>query len=677
MTPDSPLSSIKGVGNDTLSKYRMLHLKSVADLIDYLPSRYEDYSNVTQIIDLKPGPVTIKVVIKQAKGRYIRRGLHITEAVASDATSSVKLVWFNQPYRVAAIKPNAEYFVSGLFELRNHSFSIMNPSMELVSDFPINTARIVPIYRLTKGLSSLQIRRSLKEILPVLRQTPETLPSWLIKEQQLLSLAQALEYIHFPENDEMLKKAKRRLGFEEVFNLSLASLLNKQENDSKSTIEIPFKEDVAKKFVKELPFKLTDAQRKVIWKICLDLAKGTPMNRIVEGDVGSGKTVVATMSALMVVVAGYQVAIMAPTELLARQHYQTLQDLLKPLALDKAVGLLIGGQKPVERKKILEGISSGKTKFIIGTHALIQEKVDMKKLALIIIDEQHRFGVEQRKTLMAKAGHMPHVLSLSATPIPRSLALTLFGELDLSRLDTKPEGRKPIITTIVSPNSLEPTYKEIKKQLDAGKQMFAVCPIITETEKSARSVNQVYDQFRTSTFKEYRVGLLHGKMASIEKNDVMQQFVDHKLDILVSTTVVEVGVDVPNATVMLIESAENYGLAQIHQLRGRVGRDGSQGYCYLVLGSSAAPSKRLRALESNDDGFKLAELDLTFRGPGAIYGADQHGALDLRIAELSDFGLIKSAREAAEQFIKNKESLLKYKQLAKTIKRLRSITNLN
>ena len=677
MTLDSPVSSIKGVGSDISSKYKTLHLVSVADLIDHLPSRYEDYSNVLPIADMKPGPVTIKVVIKQAKGRYVRRGLHITEAVASDSTSSVKLIWFNQPYRAGAIKPQTEYFVSGIFELSNRSFSIMNPSMELVSDFPINTARIVPIYHLTRGLSSLQIRRSLREVLPLLRQVSETLPDWLINEQDLISRSQALEFVHFPENDDMLARAKKRLGFEEVFNLSLASLLNKYDNDAESTISIPFKEDIAKKFVKELPFKLTDAQRKVIWKIYLDLSRGIPMNRIVEGDVGSGKTVVATMAALMVVVAGYQVAIMAPTELLARQHYETLQQLLKPLSLDKAVGLLVGGQKPQERKKILESIATGKTKFIIGTHALLQEKVDMNNLAMIIVDEQHRFGVEQRKTLMAKAGHMPHVLSLSATPIPRSLALTLFGELDLSMLDTKPEGRKPIITKIVSPNSLIPTYKAVKQQLDMGKQMFVVCPIINETVNSAKSVYQVYDDFRQNSFKEYRVGLLHGKMTSSDKNDVMKQFVDHKIDILVSTTVVEVGVDVPNATVMMIESAENYGLAQIHQLRGRVGRDGSQGYCYLILGSSAAPTKRLRALESNDNGFKLAEIDLTFRGPGAIYGADQHGALDLRIAELSDLVLIRAARSAAEQFIKNKESLLKYKELAKTINKLRAITNLN
>jgi ATP-dependent DNA helicase RecG len=677
MTLETPLSSIKGVGTELNSKFRILGLRTVSDLIDHLPTRYEDYSNVLSIKDIKPGLVTIKAVIKQARGRYVRRGLHITEAVASDETSSVKLVWFNQPYRSASIRTGTEYYVSGLFELGNRSFSIMNPSMELVSDFPINTARIVPIYHLTKGLSSLQIRRSLREILPLLRQVPETLPPWLIKDQELISRSEALESIHFPEDDAMLARAKLRLGFEEVFNLSLASLLNKYENESESAVAIPFKEEVAKKFVKELPFKLTDAQRRVIWKIYLDLARGFPMNRIVEGDVGSGKTVVATMAALMVVVAGYQVAIMAPTELLARQHYETLRAMLKPLSLDKSVGLLIGDQKPAERKKVLAELSDGKTKFIIGTHALIQEKVDMKKLALVIIDEQHRFGVEQRKTLMAKAGHMPHALSLSATPIPRSLALTLYGELDLSLLDTKPEGRKPIITKIVSPNSLQPTYNEMKKQLDFNKQIFVVCPIIFESEKSKKSVNQVYDDLRQNAFKGYRVGLLHGKMTSINKNEVMKKFIDHKLDILVSTTVVEVGVDVPNASVMLLESADSYGLAQIHQLRGRVGRDGSQGYCYLVLSSSAAPTKRLKALESNDDGFKLAEIDLSLRGPGAIYGADQHGALDLRIAELSDRRLIAAARGAAEQFIKNKESLLKYKELAKTINKLRSITNLN
>lgn len=677
MTLDSPLATIKGVGSDLDTKFKTLGLNTVADLIDHLPSRYEDYSHVLAIKDIQPGPVTIKVVIKQVKGRYVRRGLHITEAVASDDTSSVKLVWFNQPYRAASIKSQTEYYVSGQFELANRSFSIMNPSMELVSDFPINTARIVPIYHLTKGLSSLQIRKSLKEVLALIRQVPETLPSWLLKEQKLMSRSKALESIHFPGDDSTLVDAKQRLGFEEVFNLSLASLLNKYDNDGQSTITIPFKEDVARKFVSELPFKLTDAQRKVIWKIYLDLERGTPMNRIVEGDVGSGKTVVATMAALMVVVADYQVALMAPTELLARQHYQTLCSLLHPLALDKAVGLLVGGQKPAERKKILEALATGKIKFIVGTHALLQEKVDMHKLALIVIDEQHRFGVDQRKTLMAKAGHMPHVLSLSATPIPRSLALTLYGELDLSLLDTKPEGRKPIITKIVSPNSLPQTYSAIKKQLDMGKQMFVVCPIIVETAGLGKSVNQVYDDLRQGSFKDYKVGLLHGKMSSADKNDVMNQFIEHKIDILVSTTVVEVGVDVPNATVMLIESADNYGLAQIHQLRGRVGRDGSQGYCYLVLSGSAAPTKRLKALESNDNGFKLAEIDLALRGPGAIYGAVQHGSLDLRIAELSDRRLINAARGAAEQFIRNKESLLKYSQLAKTVNELRSITNLN
>jgi ATP-dependent DNA helicase RecG len=677
MNLDSPLTSIKGVGTELAAKYKTLGLETVADLINHLPSRYEDYSNVLEIKNIKPGSVTIKAVIKQVSGRYVRRGLHITEAVASDDSSSVKLVWFNQPYRAGSFKAQTEYFISGQFELGNRSFSIMNPSMELVSDFPINTARIVPIYRLTKGLTSFQIRKSLREVLPVIRQVPETLPQWLLSEEGLSPRSEALESIHFPLNQEDLDKAKQRLGFEEVFSLSLASLLNKYENDSESTITIPFNEEAAKKFVGELPFKLTDAQRKVIWKICLDLARGIPMNRIVEGDVGSGKTVVATMAALMVVVAGYQVAIMAPTELLARQHYETLQSLLKPLGLDKGVGLLVGGQKTLARSQILESIASGDTKFIIGTHALIQEKVDMKNLALVIIDEQHRFGVEQRKTLMAKAGHMPHVLSLTATPIPRSLALTLYGELDLSLLDTKPEGRKPIITKIVSPNSIAQTYEEVKKQLDMGKQMFVVCPVINESTRSAKSVNQVYDELRQKYFKEYRVGLLHGKMPGAEKNDIMKKFVDHEIDILVSTTVVEVGVDVPNATVMLIESADNYGLAQIHQLRGRVGRDGSQGYCYLVLSSSAAPTKRLRALESNDDGFKLAEIDLALRGPGAIYGAVQHGSLDLRIAQLSDLGLINSARKAAEQFIYNKESLLKYTELAKTVNVLRSITNLN
>lgn len=490
--------------------------------------------------------------------------------------------------------------------------------------------------------------------------------------------AEALQTMHFPENAKALENAKRRLGFEEVFELTLASLLNKYELLRDTALAIPFNQTLAKQFVTHLPFNLTDAQRKVIWRIYQDMQQTQPMNRLVEGDVGSGKTVVATMAALMAVADGYQVAFMAPTELLARQHAETVFSLLEPLGMHNKVALLVGGLTTTQKAQAREHIASGEAQFIIGTHALIQEKVDMRKLGLVIVDEQHRFGVEQRKKLMAKAGHMPHLLALTATPIPRSLALTLYGELDVSIIDSKPAGRQPIATEICSPNSRTQLYKKIDVELKQGRQMFVVCPLITESSTTkANAVEQIYKDFSEHSFKHRRVGLLHGKMKPAEKQAIMEQFVGHELDILISTTVIEVGVDVPNASVMLIEAADRFGLAQIHQLRGRVGRGGHKGYCYLMMSDSSAPPKRLQALERMNDGFKLAELDLELRGPGAIYGTMQHGQLDLRVARLTDTHLIAAARNAAQDFLEKKEDLRAYPLLHERVARLRVVTNLN
>ncbi len=369
---------------------------------------------------------------------------------------------------------------------------------------------------------------------------------------------------------------------------------------------------------------------------------------------------------------------MAPTELLARQHAESIHALLKPLGYEKLVGLLVGSLTLAQKKKARAAIAAGQAQFIVGTQALIQEQVDMHKLALVIVDEQHRFGVEQRKTLMAKAGHMPHVLSLTATPIPRSLALTLYGELDISVLADKPAGRQPVKTELVSPNSRQQLYNRIDVQIAEGRQMFVVCPLIGESEVvDAGSAEKIYDELRKKYFKHRRVGLLHGKLKAVNKQEIMQQFVDRKLDILVSTTVIEVGVDVPNTTMMMIESPERFGLAQLHQLRGRVGRGEHQAYCYLLLSDSRPPGRRLRALASSNDGFRLAELDLELRGPGAIYGTSQHGALDLRIAKLSDAKLIASARAAAQECLDRHDDLLEYKELMSHINRLRAVTNLN
>jgi ATP-dependent DNA helicase RecG len=674
---NAPITELKGVGEELAKKLAILRIHTINDLIENFPRKYEDYSNIVMIGQLKPGVVTIEANITQIKGRYVRRGMHITEAIATDETGSVRLVWFNQPYRAAAVKPGQPYFMSGEYGLRRGRFSILNPACELASDFPVNTARIIPIYRETKGLKSHFIRRLIREALNHFNQLPEHLPGWLVKEQGLIPHTQAVGEMHFPTSSDDLELAKVRLGFEEVFELSLAALLNKYELAHEHALLIPFREKLAKNFVASLPFKLTDSQRKVIWTIYKDMEQSYPMNRLVEGDVGSGKTVVAAMAAIMAMEQGFQVAFMAPTEILARQHADTLYKLLQSINYGDHVGLLIGGMSAKQKEQARERIASGDIRLIVGTHALITEKVDMQKLGLIVIDEQHRFGVDQRKKLQAKAGHMPHVLHMTATPIPRSLALTLYGELDISIIDELPPGRQPIETKIVSPNSRAQLYKTIDNELKSGRQMFVVCPLITDSETSeGKSVEEVYDKL-TKDFKNRRVGMLHGQMKSKEKDEQMQKFIAKEYDILVSTTVIEVGVDVPNATIMLIEGAERFGLAQIHQLRGRVGRGAHQSYCYLMLSDSKAASPRMQALESTTDGFKLAELDLRLRGPGAIYGLSQHGALDLRVASLSDTKLIYAARTSAQKFIDKKESLKNYPELNKKVTTLRAITNLN
>jgi len=672
------VNELKGVGEELAKKLAILGVQTVNDLIEYYPRRYEDYSDVMPIAKLRPGQVTIEAKINQIKGRYVRRGMHITEAIASDDTASMRLVWFNQPYRASAIKHDQKYYIAGEYRLSRNRFSILNPSVELVSDFPVNTARIIPIYRETKGLKSSQIRKLVRTAIQEVKELPEHLPDWLLKQQGLINYAQAVTEMHFPSGVKALDIAKKRLGFEEVFDLTLAALLNKQEFTHEKGLAIPFKQDLARDFVAKLPFRLTDAQRKVTWQIYKDMEKTQPANRLIEGDVGSGKTVVAAMAALMAMEQSYQVALMAPTEILARQHAETLLNMLSNIGFGEQVGLLIGALNAKQKRTAHERIAKGDISLIVGTHALISEKVDMHKLGLIIIDEQHRFGVQQRKKLQAKAGHMPHVLHLTATPIPRSLALTIYGDLDVSVLDELPPGRQPIKTKIVSPNSKKQLYAQIDKELEVGRQMFVVCPLITDSEiTKGLSVEETHKQLSEHEFKHRKVGLLHGKMKSVDKERVMQAFLDKKYDILVSTTVIEVGVDVPNATIMLIVGAERFGLAQIHQLRGRVGRSSYQSYCFLMTSDSRAPSQRLRALETMTDGFELAELDLQLRGPGAIYGTIQHGALDLRVAKLTDTKLIASARNAAKEFIDKKENLKKYPHLSAKVSALRAITNLN
>lgn len=670
------ITNLKGVGEALAVKLKKLGIETVADLVAYVPRRYEDYSHVLRVSQIRPGSVTIRVRLHNIKARYSKRGLHITEAMASDDSGSVQVIWFNQPYRVKAIKPDEEYFVSGEFAKNHRFFAITNPACELVSSFPVNTARLVPVYRLTKGLGLTQLRKAMRAAL-LTYDTPESLPKWLIVEQDLMSKSDALMQMHFPESVEKLEIARKRLGFEEIFELSLASELNKQEFNTEHGLEIPFNEKLTRAFVESLPFKLTGDQKRAAWESFQDMSSGRPMNRLVEGDVGSGKTVVAALAAIGTINAGFQVAFMAPTELLANQHASTLHKALAEIGFHEKMLLLTGSMTAAQKKLANESIAEGSAQLVVGTHALFQESVKFKKLGLIIVDEQHRFGVQQRKKLQSKADSMPHVLNLTATPIPRSLALTLYGEMDISIIAELPEGRKPVKTKLEIPENRQKVYAQVAERLDAGQQAFIVCPQIEESENSRLSVKKIHEQLQKTWLKPYRLGLLHGKMKAVEKDLVMQKFIDKDYDAVVSTTVIEVGVDVSNATAMVIEGADNFGLAQLHQLRGRVGRGELESVCYLVLSSNDEPKTRLKVLEHERNGFKLAEYDLQLRGPGAIYGTMQHGELDLRVAKLTDVKLIKLARAAATAFVKKGENLLKYPELAKRVDALRIIDNLN
>lgn len=677
MNLSSSLEKVKGVGVKTAEQLAAAGLFSVHDLINFLPRRHEDFSEVVNISDIHPGKMTIKARCEKVSTRPVRRGLRITTATLVDDTGKLNAVWFNQPYRATQLaKSDEEFYFSGEFEFNYNKYQLSNPSAEKVSDMPIQTDRLLPVYRSIKGLKSQLVRKILSELRPLITMLPETLPADMIQKEKLISYSDAILGMHFPKNDADISAAKERLAFEELFQLLLASQLNRQENAKLTGWHIPFDQAVVGDFVKQLPFALTDAQRRAAWEIIQDFERNVPMNRLLQGDVGSGKTVVAGLAARQAAHGGFQTAIMAPTEILSTQHAATLAGLLEPFGL--TVGLLTGSVKGVARETLYEQIATGGVDVVVGTHALIQDSVVFHKLGFVVIDEQHRFGVAQRQALLSKSKHMPHLLAMTATPIPRSLALTVYGELDVSILNELPKGRKPIATKIWSPNSRPQLYDLIDIQIAAGRQVYIICSLIDENpDNEIKSVQTEFKKLQNSIFKHRKIGLLHGKLKSDEKDEVMKQFAAGDLDILVSTTVVEVGVDVPNATVMMIEDADRFGLSQLHQLRGRVGRSSHQSYCYLVTSDSSKPTQRLREVEKSNDGFYLAEVDLKLRGPGEIYGRSQHGALNLQIATLSDTKLIARAQKQARLFAESQTNLLQYKQLAAQIEHYQRLTTLN
>ena len=653
---------------ETLKKYG---IRTVKDFFYNLPRDYENYEAPTTIAEIRPGKVVIKGKIENLSTRRARRrNLSVTEGVVRDATGAIKVVWFNQSYRAKQFSPEKEYCFTGNYELKNGRYSLVSPSAAEVAQIDARSG-LSPIYVAHGALKSHDFKRLMDNSRDKFTSVPDLLPSVAPGTRQ-----KALFYAHFPNSEKSIQGARDYLAYEELYELILAAKLNRRENGKLKSFSMPFKLDKVKKLLGGLPFTLTGAQKKAAWEIFQDMEQGTPMNRLLQGDVGSGKTMVAALAAYEAAINDCQVALLAPTAILALQHFEGLSRVLEPLGV--RVKLLTGATK--KKPELKRQIKAGEVDLVIGTHALLTDDTEFNKLGLVIIDEQHRFGVEQRQKLALKspAGFAPHLLAMTATPIPRSLQLTVFGDLDVSVLNQMPKGRQPIKTQILREIEMrEQLYPRIVSTVAAGNQAYWICKAIDDDPRTETTSVKSRCAKLQKLFPNYRIEFLHGRMKPAEKDAVMERFATGKIQILVSTTVVEVGVDVPNATLMVIENAEAYGLAQLHQLRGRVGRGTVASECFLLTSGETKPSRRLRELEKSTDGFHLAEVDLKLRGPGEIYGALQHGALDLRIATLSDTRLIHRAQRDVAEFLKNPENMVKYKELMAGITKYQQLTTLN
>jgi ATP-dependent DNA helicase RecG len=694
MLLSSPLTSLPRVGTTLKKNLAKLGLTTVRDLLWYFPTRYEDFRKLALVRNLTVGEhITVKVRIELiANKKSMRTRRTFTECLAADETGRLRVMWFNQPYISQTLTAGDVVFLSGKITLDHLGLIMLSPSFERATiDAERSSARLAALYPLTQGLTQKTIRSLVALILPLTETIRDFLPNELRTSANVITLGQALHDIHQPETPEAAEKALRRLKFDELFLVQLHAALLRQTHIVASAPAIPFQEETIKTCVAGLPFSLTTGQRRSAWEIIQDMGKPTPMNRLLSGDVGSGKTLVAALAILNAARGGFQSTLMVPTEILAAQHFESLSKQLAPHGvriglytrtqrkLTSALGLKTSAsstevrspksevltnpeQNSVTKKQLAEALRSGTLDLIIGTQALLSDGVEFNNLGLVIVDEQHRFGVEQRRTIKEKGEHA-HFLSMTATPIPRSLALMIYGDLEVSMLNELPAGRKPIITHLVEAHNRQKAYDFIRAEVQKGRQVFVICPLITvedptedelpqrslfDASSEKKTVMSEYKKLSENIFPELRVGFLHGKMKGDEKDSVMKKFSANELQILVSTSVVEVGVNIPNATVMMIEGAERFGLAQLHQFRGRVGRSDHQSYCFLFTDSrSPKSSERLKFFETCRDGFKLAEKDLEIRGPGQVYGLEQSGMQELQLAKLTDTELVKLARDSA------------------------------
>lgn len=674
---DTPLSKAIRTTPSHLRRLKEMKIETVADILTYFPWRYTDQREVTRIIDIKLDEINVirgrLLTIKS--GNPWRRRISITTSLISDESGTVEAVWFNQPYLLRTLIQGKEVIVSGKakYNKKKGRLFLQSPDIELIKDQQIHTARIVPVYHETEisaarkapgKISSKWIREKLFPLMDFADEFEDFLPPEIIKEHSLMALNKAIRNVHFPESEKTLDDAKRRLGFDELFLIQLAALHRRymwRKTSKKEHKQMPADWELMKTFTQSLPWPLTNAQKKSIYEIIKDLEQPYPMSRLLEGDTGSGKTVVAAAAILHAIKAGWQVCLLAPTEILARQHLKTITKVLAKFYIEPV--LMTGSTPTKDKKSIIEGLANGSCSLVIGTHALLQEGIAFKRLGLAIIDEQHRFGVRQRELLKTHAS--PHVLNLTATPIPRTLALVLYGDHDLSILDEMPPGRQKIITRVVPENKRSEAYNWIKNEIEKGSQAFIIFPLIEESEElQVKAAISEFERLKSDIFPGLSVGLLHGRMKPEEKDTAMQAFSNGKIQVLVSTAVVEVGVDVPNATIMMIEGAERFGLAQLHQFRGRVGRGQKQSYCFLFP-TLQIPQilQRLNALVKYNSGFKLAEVDLQLRGPGEVYGTAQSGIPDLKMASLGNSELIKETRAAATYIIECDPELIKYTKL--------------